>query len=97
MIGYDEQGLTAVYQELNNIIKDMVSIMKDAKTWVSKMDSKEHWDGEAFNYYNSKFKAIVDNFAADTNDIYKLNNNITTVISRYTAANAQATGYFNSK
>lgn len=89
MINYNEDELASIYATLNDIIKKMISYMNEAKKHVSNLDNKEHWDGNGFNNFNQKFKDIVDNFVADANEIYKLNNNITTVISRYASINAE--------
>ena len=85
----DYNGLGALYTDLTKLTDDMVDQIRKAKDIVDKMNNKDHWKGNGYDEYQKKFSALVSNFCAYCNEVYKLNNNIKTSIERMKAVDAK--------
>lgn len=72
----DYEMMTKIYENLNNLVDNMVDNIKEIKSIVNSMDGKEHWNGNGYSYFNKKISNLCQNFGSYCNDLYTLNNNI---------------------
>ncbi len=75
--------LEGFYEQLNQLVKEMVNAINDSKKIVNKMNNNDTWNGEGYNTFNEKYNALSRNFGSYSNGLYQLNNNIKRSIDRY--------------
>ena len=83
VIKLEEVKLLEIYNGIDKEIKNMIEQMRNAKEIVNKLNNKDSWAGNGFNYYEKKFNALATNFGAYCNEVFTLNNSIKKAISDY--------------
>ena len=95
MISDKYEAMNAMYDSLNDCVNKMLDDINDAKKVVSKMDSNDHWDGDAYNVYKNKFVDMTQNFGAYCNELLTLNNLIKEAVAKYKEVDAKVAEELN--